>query len=193
VSAAVWLLYLAALAWLATGVIAILTHGDLTEVYRQLYADDPQQQGTEEASAIAGTSLMVIQAVLFGAGLIVLGAFNARGPNAARITTWAVGGFAACCAGYNTIGIVLSDALAGSMPSDVAGVDLAELQRLMDELMPSWAVPARLVAAGVQLVALLVAIVLLMLPAANRFFRGKQPPPWEPPVPAYPPMNLPPQ
>jgi len=192
VTAAVWLLYLAALGWLAYGVTTILTHGARVELYRQLNADEQNLQGTENASAIAATAIMLVPAVLFCVGLIVLAAFNGRGKNPARITTWVVGGAAACCAGYNTLGAALSNVAMGST-SSIAGVDVGEVRRLQNELMPSWLVPAQVTIGAVQIIALLIVVVLLMLPAANRFFR-RQPPAWEPPVPAYPPpYNLPPQ
>jgi hypothetical protein len=192
VTATVWLMFLAAFAWLAGAVVAALTHSHLVEIYQRLYAGDPQLEDTEGASAVAATALQVGLGVVFGAGLIVLAAFIARGANVARIIAWVVTGLGVCCAGYNTIGVLVSNAMGSSMGT-VAGIDMDELNRLQDELMPSWYEPALLTLGAIQILTLIVVVVLLLLPPANAYFRRQQPPPWEPPVPSYPPVNPPPQ
>jgi hypothetical protein len=190
VSAAVWLLYLVAAAWLSNGVIQLTLSGAMTEALRR--STDGSTLGPDGATTlgVVATILAVGLSVLWAAGFIVLGALDARGRNVARIVTWVVAGLAVCCSGQGLASGGAADF--GAASGGGSGVDSAEFQRAMEELVPSWFAPASNLLAVVRIVGLLAVIVLLMLPAASRFFR-REPPPWEPPRAGVPPMNLPPQ
>jgi len=190
VTLAAWLLYLTAAIWLASGIVAVMVTSDMTKVYERVLADDPNL-GTEGAQgfAVVVTIISVAIAVVLGAGLITLGALIVRGKRVARIITWVLAGLGVCCSGYGIISTVASS----SIGVGGGGVDAQEMRRAMEELLPSWYLPVSVGTSAVEIVALLVVIVLLALPASNAFFRQAQPPPWEPPVPTYPPIDLPPR
>ncbi|NYT95393.1 hypothetical protein [Salinispora sp. H7-4] len=174
------LFFYAALALL--DVVVALTHlGGTREVYKDAYAGTPQE-GTEGAAVFIVAAMSVV-GLLFAVGIVVLALLNNRGMNPARIITWVVGGIALCC-----VGVGLAFSAAGSvLETDVSGdvVSPEELNRRLDEVLPSWHEPVLTGALGA--IALLVALILLALPQSNEFFRKPQQQ-WEPPVPgaAYP-------
>ncbi|MGW0435194.1 hypothetical protein ACWDV4_21975 [Micromonospora sp. NPDC003197] len=157
--------------------------GTITEVYDEAYA------GTEMADmgntiAIAGVVGGGIVNLLAAIGLVLLAIFNNMGKNGSRIATWVVGGIFACCAGFGLLGTAASNALTSDMTSgSTTEPDPAELQRMLDEALPGWYNPGTIAINLITLIALLVALILLALPAANEFFRKPQVPGWEPPLP----------
>jgi hypothetical protein len=191
VSLAVWLLYFTALVWLASGVVSILVTSDMTKVYERALADEPNI-GSEGASgfSLLITGISVGLALVLGVGLIVLGVLNSRGNNVGRIITWVIAGLGICCSGY---GLISTAASSGLGMSGGSGMNAEELRRAMDELLPSWYMPVSIATAVLEIVALIGVVVLLALPPSHRYFRRAEPPPWEPPVPSYPPVDLPPR
>lgn len=184
VSAAVWLMYLVAALFLVSGIIAIAVHGPMSEVFERAFADEPEGDRAASVAAVAGTGVRLAISVLFAAGLFVLAALNARGSNAARIITWVVAGIQVCCAGLSLVGTLVGNSMTGF--GGGGQTDPAEIQRLMDELLPSWVEPVMVTLSVLQLLSMIAVAVLLALPASNAFFR-RPPPAWEPPVPSYPP------
>ncbi|HZN20695.1 MAG TPA: hypothetical protein VFB84_21290 [Micromonosporaceae bacterium] len=193
VSAAVWLMYLVAASFVGNAIVAVAAHGPMSEVFERAFADDPElnQEGTATAAAVAATGVSLAVAVFFAAALAVLAALVARGSNAAVIITWVAAGVGICCTGWSVISTLARNALTGF--GGAGQTDPEELQRLMEELLPSWYLPAGLTLNALQLLGLVAVAILLALPASRAFFRRTPPPPtWEPPVPSYPPVNPPP-
>lgn len=158
--------------------------GTLNEIYQEAY------EGTSlESQAGISTATTVASAVislLFAAGLVALAVLNAKGKNPARIVTWVLGGILVCLSGCGLLGTAVS---MQSMQSDnLGGFDPSELERLMTERLPGWYEPVSLATSLIGLLSLVVALILLALPAANQFFR-KPEPPQELPPPAYPPVG----
>lgn len=60
--------------------------------------------------------------------------------------------------------------------------DQAEIQRMLEDRLPSWYTPVSTTISVLAMIALLVALILLALPPSNEFFRKSQTA-WEPPVP----------
>jgi hypothetical protein len=185
VTFAVWLLYLYAALQLLGVLLLFATYSDFKAGYDQAYrgtAVEAQAGTIATITIVAGT----ITAVLLAAGTIVLAIFDGRGKNPARIITWVLGGLAVCCAGFGIIG----GALSGSMNfggNTSGGPSASEVQRIVREHVPGWYYPATITASVLELLALLLVIVLLALPASNAFFRKQPPAPvWEPPVPPVP-------
>ncbi len=172
------LMFYAALAVLDV-VVALTTLGAAREVYEEAFAGTTAE-GTEGAVVFAAAATSVVT-LLFAVGFVVLALLNNRGMNPARITTWVVGGIALCC-----VAVGLAFSAAGSVvEGDVSGdvVSQEELNRRLDEALPSWHEPVLTATLGA--IALLVALILLALPPSNEFFRKPQQQ-WEPPLPGQP-------
>lgn len=182
-----YLLILVAAIQVINLILTFATIGDTRRVLQDAYRDSSvngMDAVADFAVAVAiGASLITL---LLAVGLVVLAVLNNRGKNGSRITTWVVGGLLLCCTG----GSLLSGA-AGSISGPVGGSNAdmpsqEEIQRRLDEALPSWYTPLSTLLGVVAVLALIAALVLLALPASNEFFRRPQPA-WEPPVPgAYP-------
>lgn len=133
--------------------------------------------------------------VLFGLILGVLGPLLLRPRNGVRIATWVVGALGACCGGFSLIGAAFG-AVAGAFGDAPDSSVQTELERVLAEELPEWYQVVNIGASLVGVVALLVALLLLALPASNEFFRRPEPvavPPYPPPsFPQQPPPGYPP-
>jgi hypothetical protein len=184
-----YLLYLTAVVSLITAVLSLSELGTITDVYRNAYAGTSGEGA--EAVIVATSVISAVVNILFAAGLAVLAAFNNRGRQWARITTWVIGGISLCCSGLGVAGT----ALTGSLNFDTGnGPSASQVERRLAEALPSWYTPMTVVLSVVSLLAILGAIILLALPASNAYFRPAQPA-WDPSMPyPYPaPPQYPPQ
>lgn len=178
VSTANLLLLIVAALYVIGFLINISVIGTMTEVFREQFAGTAAEGSESVASAfIIGASMINL---LFAAGFIVLALLNNRGKNPARIVTWVVGAIALCCNGLGLIG-----QSAGSMGSTGGDVDAEALERALADALPSWFDAANLIVIVLTIIALLVSLILLALPASNEFFR--RPDPMVEPPPSYPP------
>ena len=180
-----YLLYLVGALTVIGAVLSLSVINTMYDVYRDAYAGDTAA-GTENF-VVGATVVGVVITVLFAAGLIVLAIFNNRGRQGARITTWVIGGILVCCRGAGIFGTAATSSMnldTGNGPS-ASQVE----QRLMDEL-PSWYTPVTVALSVISLLAILAAIILLALPAANAYFRPA-PAGWDPslPYPGQPPYG----
>jgi hypothetical protein len=183
-----YLLILFAVVQLVQLIVTLATMGTVRDVMRDAYAGT-DANGADAVATVTyvigiGTSALLL---LLAAGLVVLALLNNRGRNGSRIATWVLGGILVCCTGTSLIsGLAGSVAGTGGQATG-DGPSPEELQRRLEEALPSWLTPVTNLLNVVAMLALLVALILLALPAANEFFR-KQPQGWEPPVPgaAYP-------
>ena len=176
-----YLLFLVAALQAIGLVLAISVLGRTMEVYEEAFA------GTEMADqaglvATVGLVVGVGFGLLLAIGLVVLAVLNNRGKNPARIVTWVLGGLFLCCLGGGLTISAAGNALDFGPGGAGNGPDQAEVERMLEDRLPSWYVPADLTIDILAFVALLVALILLALPSANRFFRNPQTV-WEPPVP----------
>ncbi|MEH1164749.1 hypothetical protein V6V47_05115 [Micromonospora sp. CPCC 205539] len=165
-------------------ILTLSTIGKTRDVLREAY-EGSTVEGAEQvadfffAFGLGSSILLLVLAVVLG----VLAIFNNQGRNGARITTWIVGGLMVCCVG----GTLLSGA-AGSFTTTGGGDSSGdmpsgeEIQRRLDEALPSWLTPVSIVIGVISLLALLAALILLALPKSNEFFR-KPAAAWEPPTP----------
>lgn len=175
VTIANWLLILVAALYALSFVLVISQVGTVNEIYREVFAGT-EVEGTEgilTATTVVASALFL----LFAAGLVVLAILNNKGKNATRIVTWVLGGIALCCGG---LGLLAS----GLNMQTGDNFDQAELERLMAERLPGWYEPLSIATGIIEMLALIVALILLALPASNEFFR-KPEQPFEPP-PSYP-------
>lgn len=188
VTIAGWLLYLAAALEVVSMVVALSQMNAIADATEEAW------QGFDGADAartatIVGTTVGVALAALFAAGFIVLAIFNNRGKNASRITTWVIGGIGLCCGTFGLIANAAGNSLNFGGGGDDAP-DQEDVQRLIDEAVPSWYEPITITVGLLVVLSLLAVVILLALPPSNEFFR-KQEPVWQPP-PGYPPAGQPP-
>jgi len=129
---------------------------------KQDLVDAYEQSGSfSSIGQIVGLLLAVVYAVL--------GIFNRRGVNGARITTWVLSGVFLLCGAAT---LALSSVGSGGTTD---GVDMDKVTTAMTDAVPGWYNIFGSVAGILQILGYLVVIVLLALPASNEFFR-KAPP-----------------
>ncbi|WP_328651526.1 hypothetical protein OG598_26360 [Micromonospora sp. NBC_00330] len=181
VSISSYLLFLFLALQVISLIITLSTFGKTRDALREAYAgtatDGEQVADVFAVVGIGGSIVLLLLAVVLG----VLALFNNQGRNGARITTWIVGGIMVCCVG----GGLLSNAAGGFNTgggNTANGPSPEEIQRRLEEALPSWVTPVSLLLGVLSLIALITALVLLALPKANPFFR-KQTAGWEPPTP----------
>ncbi|HEX5598264.1 MAG TPA: hypothetical protein VFX61_19950 [Micromonosporaceae bacterium] len=176
-----YLLFLVAALQVIGLVMALSVMGAFREAYEKAFA------GTEMAEAATTIAVatfigMAVFGLLLAAGLVVLAILNNKGKNPARIVTWVIGGIWLCCGGIGLLGQAAGSAFGAGAPGDANGPDPAEMERILEERLPDWFTPVSTLTSVISLIALLVALILLALPASNEFFRKPQAT-WEPPVP----------
>ncbi|GIF24814.1 hypothetical protein BJ973_007075 [Actinoplanes tereljensis] len=184
-SAAAYLLYLVAVLEVINAILTFATLGAVTDAISDVYANTTLSDNADTiiTAFYAGGAIVNL---LLGALFAVLGAFDSRGKNWARIVTWVFGGIALCCVGAG----LGSSSISGSLETsgDTAGGPTPdEIQQRLDAALPSWFTPVGTTITVIVLIALLAVIILLALPKSNEFFR-KQPTAdqWGQPVPGYP-------
>lgn len=189
VTAACWMLYLAAAAQVVTAIVTLSQLSATKQVYQKLFADTPMR-GFEDVIVAITAATAVGFGLIFAIGYVVLGILDGRGRNPARIVTWVVAGLAICFSGCGLVTNATGVSRFGN--SGANGAPTAQdIQRALNEALPGWYKPVLTTIGIVSFVALLVAVILLALPAANDFFRKRPVTGWEPPVPAVPPVPPP--
>jgi hypothetical protein len=191
VTVASYLLVLVAVLIVVSALITVATLGSYSDAIRNAVA----AQGVADAARIADqiTGFFRVAAViglvvnlLLAGGFVALALLDLRGKNPARIVTWVLAGLGVLCLGCSTASSA-SGAFTGGFTSNSAnGVNASEVQRQIRESIPSWLTPLETTLAVVNLLALIVVIILLALPASNAFFRPAEPVGPEPGYPAYP-------
>lgn len=182
VSISSYLLFLFLACQVISLIITLSTIGKTRDALRDAYAGSNVENADQVgdvfyAIGLGSAILVLLLAVVLG----VLALFNNQGRNGSRITTWIVGGIMVCCVG----GGLLSNAAGGFTAGGDTGANgpsSEEVQRRLEEALPSWATAVSLLLGVVSLIALLAALILLALPKANAFFR-KPTAAWEPPTP----------
>lgn len=185
VTAATWLLWIVAALYLISAVATFATLGTVSEVLEEAYAGTSAEGQEGVGAASTGVSAGIF--ILFAIGFAVLGIFNNQGKNPSRIVTWVLGGVALCCTG---VGLLLTGLLSGMEVE--GGPDPAQIEEMLADRLPGWVDPVNWITQIGSILALIVALVLLALPAANEFFRKPPEEVFEPPPPNYPPPTQPP-
>ncbi|MGC5285877.1 hypothetical protein [Micromonospora sp. DT231] len=179
VSISSYLLFLFAALQVITLIISLSTFSKTRDAVREAYAGTADADQTADVFAAIGLVSGIVL-LLLAVTLVVLALFNNRGRNGARITTWVVGGIMVCCLGSGLLGNAGGGFNTGGGTGDAPSTE--EIQRHLEDALPSWVVPANLVLGALSLIALLTALILLALPKAHPFFR-KATAAWEPPAP----------
>src|SRR5690606_37024128 len=100
---------------------------------------------------------------------------------------WVVGGILLCLGGCGLLSTAVQQNMNLSAQNGDLGFDPERIEQLMAERLPGWYEPLTWGTSLLAMLALVVALILLALPAANEYFRA--PRYEEPPPPAYPPVN----
>lgn len=175
---AVWLLFLVAALQLISLVVELSQVGTIADTYEAAYRGTGDEDAMRTGAVIGSVGGAALGA-LFGIAYLVLAIFNARGKNAARITTWVFAGLGVCCGTLGVIGSAVSSFNFGGSTDN--GPDPDDVRRQLEDALPSWYTPVVITLAVLALLSLLAVIVLLALPPANEFFR-KPEQVWQPPT-----------
>jgi hypothetical protein len=172
-----YLLYLVAAVELITAIMGLSVIGKMSRVVDDAYSGTV---GSAGQTVIVGAAVFgaVIQ-ILFGAGLTILAIFNNRGKQGSRITTWVIGGLALCCNGFGVLGSG-ADFSGRFDPGTSGGPSSADVERRINDALPSWYSPTSVLLSSISVLALLAVVVLLAMPASNAFFRRFVTGGWDP-------------
>lgn len=192
VTAASYLLYVVSAVQVLSALVALGTLSAQRRAVEKAYADYPDLKDTVSNVTVGAVIGGAVIGLLLAAGFVTLGVLNGRGKNVARIITWVIGGLAVCCLGGGL-------ALGASGASNFGGggnttnaPDPQDVQNAVNAELPSWSSGVTTLLGVIGLVAVLAAIILLLLPSSNAFFRKPDPGlaipgyPGEPAYPTYP-------
>jgi hypothetical protein len=191
VTAAGLLLIVIAVLLAVEAVVTLATLSTVIDATKKAYAGVPnidQIAGVSQAAGI-GTAVFYL---LFAAGLVVVALLDLRGANAARIVTWVLTGLGVLCFGCGLAGSAAQGTFSGMGGNNVNGVDVKAAAQQVQDALPSWVHPLQLAVGVINLLAAILVIILLALPAANAFFR-KRPDDVAVNDPAFPQYPYPPQ
>lgn len=153
------------------GVTLTLTYGaDVTEAMRANLEAQGAAPDIVNSMSAGDDALSLVFNMAPGLAVLILAFFVLRGSNGARITTWVISGLMLLC----SIGGVGIMALIGA--SSVDGVDFAEATEAGLAAVPSWYNAFSTVSLVVSVLAYLLVIILLALPASNDYFRKDRAP-----------------
>lgn len=169
-----YLLFLVAALQVLSLILSLTVIGPVTDVYEEAYADVPEIGGAAGTIGVLSAVVSGGFSLLVAVALVVLALFNNRGKNPARIVTWVLGAVLLCCFGFGLVGQAASSALTMGGTTGPDMPDQAELQRMLEEALPGWYTPVNIGLGVISLLALLVALILLALPASNEYFRKPQ-------------------
>jgi hypothetical protein len=163
---------------------AILVFTTIGPTKRVMVEQLKNVQGGDTAATIAGAGIAggAVVALLFSIGFAILAIYVGRGKNPARIVTWVLTGLSVCCGGIGLVTSATGTSFGGGSSANGAPSQ-AEIQRAINEALPSWYHGVTLTLGVIGLLIALAVLILLMLPASNEFFRKRPVQEWEPPVP----------
>ncbi len=171
VTAAGYLLFAVAVLALVVAVLPLPYASDVSAAAKRAYAGLPN--GSTTASIISATTYVTaVIYVLAAAGLVVLGVFDLRGSNGARIATWIVGGLGVLCCG----GGVASRGLTANLGQGSNAEQMRAAAKEVQKAYPSWFTGVQTALTILAVLALILVIIFITLPASNAYFRrGKAP------------------
>jgi hypothetical protein len=171
-----YLLYFVAALQIVSAGVSISSYSAMETAYKQAYADFPELSDAASGIAIFTVVFAVVIGLIFGAGFVTLGILNGKGKNPARIVTWVLAGLGVCCFGLNAVGQAALSSIGGMGGTSGSNQpDPAEVQRVVNDALPSWYAGTTTAISVINVIAMLAVIILLMLPASNAFFRKPEP------------------
>jgi len=180
VSLAVTLFYVAAGLEMLYLVINLIYAGKIEEGTKNALKGTSMENGNPLAGATG--ALSVVFGLLIIVLLVLLAIFVGRGKQVARILAWVLGGIALCCSlaigGFSIFGATFWEQ---SRKTDPSLPSWDRYNELIYAEVPGWYRPVTTILGILLIIAILVPIVLLALPASHPYFR-KTEPVWEPPI-----------
>ncbi|MDT5036405.1 MAG: hypothetical protein QOE03_1590 [Micromonosporaceae bacterium] len=174
VTAASWLLYLTATCRVVVTVVTLSQLGAMRQAYRLAFAGAPGRDAAEVLLTITTVGAAVLSVVL-AVGYVVLGVFDGRGKNPARIVTWVLGAVSICGFGGGLLlGAVGGNAFGGNLSKGRPTAQ--QIHDAVRSALPGWYEPVVTTVGIIGVAAILAAVILLALPSANDFFRRSKPP-----------------
>jgi len=164
-------------------VLSFVNIGTTTDAMRSVGGTGSDIDAVVSATKVFGYVGIVVS-VLFAVGWVLLGLFDLRGKQVARIITWVVAGLSLCCASAGLVSLAASGLTSSS--STINGMSASEFQRRVQDAQPAYITPATMTLLIVQALLVLGVIILLALPQSNEFFRKRPESEWEPPLPGQP-------
>lgn len=161
----------------------------LSLLYAQKIADGTKKVYDQAGvtSSNAGLTIGSTIAVIFGfviiVILVVLGYLVSRGNQVGRVLTWVFGGIALCCSIFAFGSTLFASSLYETARKNSPSLPTwDQYQAAVYSEVPGWYRPVTTVLSIVLIIAILIAIIALALPASHPYFR-KAEQQWEPPVP----------
>lgn len=197
VTVAVWLLYLVAALVAVTAVVSLSEVSTIADATRRAY-ESVREYGPDVAQPISTAARAVgivggIVDLLIAAGLVVLARLDLAGNHVARILTWVFGGIGVLCCSCGATGNFVNGFVSGFGAGRNGGTstDAQRVQEQIKQAVPGWYQPTTTALSLLSALALIAVVILLSLPAANRYFRKPEPAaawptPGQPGYPAYP-------
>lgn len=164
------------IALISTVIAVIQTNTTMAVMREELGGEGVEGLSAEQLDAALGFGTAISYAVafvslLFALAVSLLGVFNAKGKNGARVTTWVLAGLGLLCSVCGSIGGAFNSVTGGTTGTTGGSDALTEAtERAMAEL-PGWYYPATLAFAIINLLLYLAIIILLAVPASNDYFR----------------------
>ena len=184
VSAAAYLMILIAALEVVNIISTFASMNKILDATKLAYASSPNVDTVVNATRISQI-VGIVFGLLLAAGFVILAFLDLGGRQAARIVTWVLTGLGVLCFGCGAIGVAGSGLLSGMQRGSVNGVDVQEATRQISAATPAWVKPVGLITLIINLIAAILVIILLALPAANAYFRRASQV-TEPPIPSLP-------
>ena len=167
VTVAVRLLYLLAALQVVGLAVQLGQAGTIVDATAAAYRGTGDE---ESVSVVVTTTVGAVLAGLFTIAYIVLAILTGRGRDTARIITSVIGGIGVTCGVFSVIDSAFRSTLSliGETPEGANG---AEIQRQVNDALPSWYHPFVIALGAIGLLVVLAVIVLLALPPSHEFFR----------------------
>jgi len=189
---------LAAVLCVAIAIVVFATMGPVADAARAAYTAPPPKPDQIAAGVQVFFTIVAVVFLLVAVGEVVLGLLDLRGSNVARIISWVFNGLVVLCFGcFGALSLGRGNPTVTTGTRNPDGVDTATFNKAVEDAFPSWSGPAFGTLIALAVIAALISIILLALPASNAFFRrGRGGPDTGmtelayPTVPGYPPVPV---
>ncbi|MDG4786232.1 hypothetical protein O7626_09880 [Micromonospora sp. WMMD1102] len=169
----------AALQVISVGMVLPAT-GAVLRYYKEVFPNPYSYDSVEQLRIFYSETFLYtmistsVAAMIATVGLAIVAAFIRRGKPAARVVTLVLGGLYSCCYAGLSFVFGAGNAIRMGAPDDWDWPDErnAELRQMLEDRFPSWYDPTSTALLVLTLIALLVALILLTLPASNAFFHA---------------------
>lgn len=175
VTIAVGIMFLTALALVATAIAQFAVQGTVRDTVEDQLRSDPALADAGITAGDVSTLVSIVFVgiavvyIVFAAFYVVLGLLDNAGKRPARILTWILAGIALACCG---LGGLINQLGSGSATYTVNGEEYDdELTKAIEEATPGWVTALEWISLLLFILGSLAIIILLAMPDSNAFFR----------------------